>query len=71
MHPHSAAGWLTREEAGSTLKEIQGVRVERTRSARRDSVPCSGPRLETTHARPPLFHQWATEEAEATGGGRR
>ncbi len=62
------AGWLTREEAGRfTLDEIQGVRVERTRSARRDSVPIYRPELETTQGRFPLFHQWATEEAEATG----
>ncbi|MCY1018117.1 hypothetical protein [Pyxidicoccus sp. MSG2] len=62
------AGWLTREEAGRfALDEIQGVRVERTRSARRDSVPIYRPELETTQGRFPLFHQWATDEAEATG----
>lgn len=61
------AGWLTREEAGRfTLAEIQGVKVERTRSARRTSVPIFRPELETAKGRFPLFHQWATEEAEAT-----
>lgn len=61
------AGWLTRDEvARFTLDEIQGVRVERSRSARRTSVPIFRPELETTRGKFPLFHQWATAEADAT-----
>nr|WP_211194240.1 hypothetical protein [Pyxidicoccus fallax] len=61
------AGWLTRNEVGRfNLDEIQGVKVDRTRSARRKSVPIFRPELETTRGKFPLFHQWATDEAEAT-----
>ncbi|WP_240359195.1 hypothetical protein [Pyxidicoccus trucidator] len=61
------AGWLTREEvARFTLDEVQGVKVERTRSARRNSVPIFRPELETARGKLPLFQQWATDEAEAT-----
>ena len=61
------AGWLTREEvARFPLEQIQGVKVERTRSARRNSVPIFRPELETAQGKRPLFQQWATDEAEAT-----
>ncbi|MFP2927974.1 hypothetical protein ACLESO_22800 [Pyxidicoccus sp. 3LG] len=61
------AGWLTGEEVGRfTLEEIQGVKVERSRSARRNSVPIFRPELETARGTFPLFHQWATEETEPT-----
>ena len=60
------AGWLTRDEVGRfTLDEIQGVTLERTRSARRKSVPIFRPELETARGKFPLFSQWATDEAEA------
>ncbi|MCP3137042.1 hypothetical protein [Pyxidicoccus xibeiensis] len=63
----SRAGWLTGEQvARFTLEEIQGVTVERSRSARRNSVPIFRPELLTAQGKFPLFHQWATEEAEAT-----
>lgn len=60
------AGWLTRDEVGRfTLDDIQGVKVESTRSARRNRVPIFRPELETARGKFPLFHQWATDEAEA------
>jgi len=61
------AGWLTREPVATVpLDAIQAVTVERSRSARRTSVPIFRPRLETTQGKLPLFAQWATEESEAT-----
>ncbi|WP_241758852.1 hypothetical protein [Pyxidicoccus parkwayensis] len=61
------AGYLTREEATRfDPADVQSVRVERTRSARRESVPIFRPEVETAQGRFPLFHQWATEESEAT-----
>jgi hypothetical protein len=61
------AGWFTRDEvARFTLDELQGVHVERGRSARRNSVPIFRPELDTARGKFPLFHQWATDEAEAT-----
>jgi hypothetical protein len=61
------SSWLTREEvARFTRDDIQGVKVERTRSARRNSVPIFRPELTTRQGRFPLFQQWATDEAEAT-----
>lgn len=61
------AGYLTREESARFMPaDVQAVRVERTRSARTESVPIFRPEVETAQGRFPLFHQWATEEAEAT-----
>ncbi len=63
----SRAGWLTREEVGRfTLEEIQGVKVEGTRSARRSREPIFRPELVTARGTFPLFSQWAKDEAEAT-----
>lgn len=62
------AGWLTRQEVGRfTLEELQGVKVERTRSARRSREPIFRPELVTSRGTFPLFSQWAKDEAEATG----
>ncbi|WP_426756148.1 hypothetical protein [Myxococcus sp. Y35] len=59
--------WLTRDEVASfALEDVQGVKVERTRSARRNRVPIFRPTLVTAHGEYPLFYQWATEETEAT-----
>ncbi|NTX05865.1 hypothetical protein [Myxococcus sp. CA040A] len=61
------SGWLTREPLATLpLDAIQAVKVERSRSARRASVPIFRPQLETTQGKLPLFAQWATEEGEAT-----
>ncbi len=60
------AGWLTREEVGRfTLEELQGVKVERTYSARRNREPIFRPELVTSRGTFPLFSQWAKVEAEA------
>ncbi|MFP2906495.1 hypothetical protein ACLESD_15805 [Pyxidicoccus sp. 3LFB2] len=61
------ASWLTREDvARFTRDDIQDVKVERTRSARRNSVPIFRPEVQTAQGHFPLFLQWATDEAEAT-----
>lgn len=60
------SGWLTREDAVLfTLEQIQGVKVERTRSARRSREPIFRPELVTSRGTFPLFSQWTTDEAEA------
>lgn len=61
------SGWLTTEKVVTLpLDAIKSVRMERSRSARRKSVPIYRPELETTQGKFPLFAQWATEESEAT-----
>lgn len=61
------SSWLSRQEVASfAVKDVQGVKVERTRSARRSSVPIFRPALVTAYGEYPLFYQWATEEPEAT-----
>ncbi|GEN11389.1 hypothetical protein SAMN05443572_114238 [Myxococcus fulvus] len=61
------SGWLTREPVATLpLDAIQSVKVERTKSARRKSVPIFRPELMTTQGKLPLFAQWATVEGEAT-----
>nr|WP_255653460.1 MULTISPECIES: hypothetical protein [unclassified Myxococcus] len=61
------SGWLTREPVATLpLDAIQSVKVERTKSARRKSVPIFRPELMTTQGKLPLFAQWATVESEAT-----
>ncbi|QSQ11917.1 hypothetical protein [Myxococcus landrumensis] len=60
------SGWLTREEVAKLpLDSIQSVKLERSRSARRKSVPIFRPELVTTQGKFPLFAQWATDEREA------
>lgn len=59
--------WLTQDEvARFAVADIQDVKVERTRSARRNRVPIFRPMLVTASGEYPLFYQWATEESEAT-----
>ncbi|AEI63622.1 hypothetical protein [Corallococcus macrosporus] len=61
------SSWLTRDEVASfAMKDVRGVKVDRTRAARRNRVPIFRPTLVTAHGEYPLFFQWATEEAEAT-----
>ncbi|MBU8897176.1 hypothetical protein DRW03_17755 [Corallococcus sp. H22C18031201] len=62
----SRAGWLTREEVGRYPREaLQGVKLDRTRSARRARQPIFRPVLETTSGPQPLASQWLEDEAEA------
>ncbi|WP_255217549.1 hypothetical protein, partial [Myxococcus sp. AM010] len=61
------SSWLTRDEVASfAMKDVQGVKVDRTRAARRNRVPIFRPTLVTAHGEYPLFFQWVTEEAVAT-----
>ncbi|WP_253816724.1 hypothetical protein, partial [Myxococcus xanthus] len=61
------SSWLTRHEVASfAMKDVQGVKVDRTRAARRNRVPIFRPTLVTAYGEYPLFFQWTTEEAEAT-----
>jgi hypothetical protein len=60
-------GWLTREEVGRFPREdVKGVKLERTRSARRAANPIFRPVLETAVGPRPLAYQWLEDEGEAT-----
>lgn len=59
-------GWLTREEPLTfTLAEIQGARVERSRSPRGEQQSIYRPVLVTPRGEFPLSHHWMAEEREA------
>ncbi|MCP3102542.1 hypothetical protein LZ198_27075 [Myxococcus sp. K15C18031901] len=62
------SGWFTREEvARLPVSDIDAVKVERSRSARRSPVPIFRPELHTkSNGKLALFAQWATTESEAT-----
>ena len=62
------SGWLTREQVARLAPEdITTVKVERSRSARRNPVPIFRPELHTrSNGKLALFAQWATQESEAT-----
>ena len=60
------AGWLSQEVVGVfTLPEIQGARVERSRSPRGERQSIYRPLLVTTRGEFPLSHEWMAEEKQA------
>lgn len=60
------SSWLGTEEVGRYApQDLQGVGVDRSRSARKGAAPIFRPRLETASGAQPLAYQWTEDEAEA------
>lgn len=60
------AGWLTQEVVGTfPLTELQGARVDRSRSPRGEQANIYRPMLVTTRGEFPLSYQWMDEEKQA------
>lgn len=61
-------GWLTREEVGTfPLAELQGARVDRSRSPRGEQQNIYRPLLLTTRGEFPLSAHWMDTERQAEG----